>query len=40
MAFDIVTRCIILLEAANRTSVHCSHKGIDIVSNNAQVGGG
>ncbi len=33
-------RCIILLEVAIRRWVHCSHKGMDIVSNNTQVGCG
>ncbi len=29
--------CIMLLEVAIRRWVHCSHKGIDMVSNNTQV---
>ncbi len=32
--------CIILLEVAIRRWVHCSHKGMDVVSNNTQVGCG
>ncbi len=32
--------CIILLEVAIRRWVHCSHKGMDMVSNNTQVGCG
>ncbi len=32
--------CIILLEVAIRRWVHCSQKGMDVVSNNTQVGCG
>ncbi len=34
---SFVTWCIILLEVAIRRWVHCSHKEIDMVSNNTQV---
>ncbi len=37
---SFVTWCIILLEVAIRRWVHCSHKGMDMVSNNTQVGCG
>ncbi len=37
---SFVTWCIILLEVAFRRWVHCSHKGMDMVSNNTQVGCG
>ncbi len=37
---SFVTWCIILLEVAIRRWVHCSHKGMDMVSNNTQVGKG
>ncbi len=37
---SFVTWCIILLEVAIRRWVHCSHKGMDMVSNNIQVGCG
>ncbi len=33
---SFVTRCIILLEV-HQKMVHCSHKGMDMVSNNTQV---
>ncbi len=37
---SFVTWCIILLEVAIRRWVYCSHKGMDMVSNNTQVGCG
>ncbi len=37
---SFVAWCIILLEVAIRRWVHCSHKGMDMVSNNTQVGCG
>ncbi len=33
---SFVTWCIILLEVVIRRCVHCSHKGMDMVSNNTQ----
>ncbi len=38
--WSFVTWCIILLEVSLRRWVHCSHKGMDMVSNNTQVGCG
>ncbi len=37
---SFVTWCIILLEVAIRRWIHCSHKGMYMVSNNTQVGCG
>ncbi len=37
---SFVTWCIILLEVAIRSWEHCSHKEMDMVSNNTQVGCG
>ncbi len=34
---SFVTGCIILMEVAIKRWVHCSHKGMDMVSNNTQV---
>ncbi len=34
---SFVTWCIILLEVAIRRCVHCSHKGMNVFSNNTQV---
>ncbi len=37
---SFVTWCIILLEVVIRRWVHCNHKGMDMVSNNTEVGCG
>ncbi len=37
---SFVKWCIILLEVAIRRWVHCSYKGMDMISNNTQVGCG
>ncbi len=37
---SFVTWCVILLEVAIRRWVYCSHKGMDMISNNTQLGCG